>query len=150
MLAFQDMACYEFVRQLVIEPFVFLFMFAFALEGLAITQLAQDKICRFRYNQSDDYCAYLGEQVSSSSVFDFKNQILADVTTFTLYKTIVNAVPIIFWSLFLGAWADRHERAPKFLMSIVSIASCVESFLLIFNSIYFESGLLTNTASDLN
>ena len=134
------MAGFGFVRHLVIEPFVFLFMFAFALETLAITQLAQDKICRFRYNQSDDYCAYLGEQISTSSIFDFKNQILADVTTFTLYKTLVNAIPIILWSLFLGAWADRHERAPKFLMSIVSVASCIETVLLLVNSAYFEQG----------
>ncbi|CAG2179536.1 unnamed protein product, partial [Oppiella nova] len=106
-----------------VEPFIFLYMFAFSLEGLTIAQLAQDKICVARYMLTGDYCAQLGEMVTSDS----KNRILADVTTFTLYKTLVNTIPVIFWSLFLGAWADKHSKAPKFLMGAASIASCVET-----------------------
>ena len=130
----------EAIKRLRIEPFIFLYMFSFALEGLTITQLAQDKICLYKYNLDSDYCSVLSEQVSTDSVFDFKNQILADVTTFSLYRTVISTVPIIFWSLFMGAWADRHERAPKWLMGIASFASCIESTLLMLNAIYFEQG----------
>ena len=136
------MGCMEAIKRLRIEPFLFLFMLAFALEGLTITQMAQDKICLYKYNLSSDYCARLSEQISTDSIYDTKNQILSDVTTFTLYKTLITTVPIIIWSLFLGAWADRHERAPKFLMSVVSISSCIETILLLFNAIYFEQGKL--------
>ena len=134
------MTCIEVIKRLRLEPFLFLFMLASALEGLTITQMAQDKICLYKYKQSSDYCGRLSEQISTDSVFDYKNQILSDVTTFSLYRTLITTIPVIFWSLFLGSWADRHERAPKFLMSVVAISSCIETTLLIFNAIYFDQG----------
>ncbi|CAG2116205.1 unnamed protein product, partial [Medioppia subpectinata] len=118
-----------------VEPFIFLFMFAYALEGLTISQLAQDKICAQRYAMGGQYCAGLSQQPAS----EVKNRILAEVTTFSLYKTLINTIPVIFWSLFLGAWADKHLSAPRFLMSAAAIASCLESCVLYVNAYYFQT-----------
>ncbi len=129
------------IKRLRIEPFIFLFFFSNAIQGITITQLAQDKICLFKYRQTQEYCSELSEQISTESEFDFKSRILSDVTEFNLFKTLISTFPVIFWSLFLGSWADRHSSAPKILLCLGSIAAVLETTILLINSVYFELGL---------
>ena len=129
------------IKLIRLEPYMFLFMFAYGLEGLTVAQLVQDKICISKYNQSEEYCAALSEYINDNEEVDFKSSILADVTRFGLYKSVITSIPVIFWSLFLGSWADRHSSAPKILLSLAAIGSLLESGLLLLNAIDFELGL---------
>lgn len=138
-----------------VEIFLFLFIFSIAVEDVTVTLLAQDKFCMARLNSSS-LCANLskiqGVKKSASSVLDedendgllpllaAKDEILAQVTTFNFYQSVIYTVPVIFSSMFLSGWADRHRSSTKTLLCLTALAAALESVVVLVCAIYFESG----------
>jgi hypothetical protein len=73
----------KFLKILRVEPYLFLICFQMSLKGNPSSLLVQDKICRFWYNQTVDYCYNLpSKRESGSGEHEFKSRILADSAQF--------------------------------------------------------------------
>ena len=143
-----------------VELFLFVFIFSIAVEDVTVTLLAQDKFCMARFNRSD-LCANLskiqapkpgnedGDNVDSvDGGFDgedllpllhAKDEILQQVTTFNFYQSVIYTVPVIFSSMFLSGWADRHRSSTKTLLCLTALAAALESIVVLICAVYFDS-----------
>mgnify|MGYP007002779664 CR=1 FL=1 len=146
-----------------VELFLFVFIFSIAVEDVTVTLLAQDKFCMARFNRSD-LCANLskiqapkpgnedGDNVDSvDGGFDggdgedllpllhAKDEILQQVTTFNFYQSVIYTVPVIFSSMFLSGWADRHRSSTKTLLCLTALAAALESIVVLVCAVYFDS-----------
>ena len=133
------------IDNLQVEPFGFLFALANSLEKLTIIQLVQDKICLFKYNKSIEYCTVLGSSDDQDDVdfaqFDHRSVILNDVKLFRLLILSINTLSLLFWSLFIGSWADRKPSSRKFILFMSSLAGLIQTIVICVNAFLFHLGL---------
>ena len=125
------------LSQLKVEPFIFIYMFTYSLSSVPITQLAQDKLCRFEYHKNSYYCVNINSQQNYND--PIKSRILADVSYFYLYRTMVSTFPCVIWSLFIGSWSDKYIHGRKVLMCAGAIGAILETIILMINAYSFES-----------
>ncbi|KAH7646846.1 hypothetical protein HUG17_2384 [Dermatophagoides farinae] len=124
-----------------IEIFVFIFTLASTIEDVTVQLAAQDKFCMHRLN-STRICSQLSsidQQWHSSDVLlIIKDEVLVQVTMFNFYQTIIATIPLLFTSLFISSWADRHRKSAKILLSITTFMCTMESLFLLINVINFH------------
>ncbi len=141
-----------------VELFLFVFIFSIAVEDVTVTLLAQDKFCMARFNRSG-LCANLskiqapkpggednGDNVDGGfdgedllPLLHAKDEILQQVTTFNFYQSVIYTVPVIFSSMFLSGWADRHRSSTKTLLCLTALAAALESIVVLVCAVYFDS-----------
>lgn len=95
--------------------------------------LMQDKICLFNYNQSASFCEDIQKEASGPNHVaeqNMKNDILAKTAIFMNYKQILETVPIVLWSLFLGPFLDKYPSGAYIILFINAIG---DSFISISN-----------------
>jgi hypothetical protein len=115
-----------------------IYAFFFSLRKAPLNQLIQDKLCRHKYNMSQDFCKNLPEMKKIHEFYEYKSQILSDAVQYNMYHTLITTCPAIFWSLFLGAWIDNYKHGRKAIFIIGSITASLESFLNAVNSYLFD------------
>lgn len=130
------------IRTFQLETFVFIFTFASTIEDVTIQLAAQDKFCMNRLN-STRICSHLSTidehfQHSSDVLLMIKDEVLVQVTMFNLYQTLIATIPLLFTSLFISSWADRHRKSAKILLSLATFMCTMESISLLVNIIYFN------------
>ena len=82
---------WDFIKILIVEPYLFMLTFQFALKGTPPAQLIQDKICMNWYNTTAQYCRDLPTiEEDDNGPGHYKNRILVDVAQFG--KTSCNIV----------------------------------------------------------
>jgi hypothetical protein len=86
---------WQFVRDSKLEPVVLLHSIAGGIRGTPFHQLIQDKICLQNFRQDNEYCYYL----SQSKTSPLKDEILAEVATFTTYKEFAILIPAVITGL---------------------------------------------------
>lgn len=131
----------ELVRELKVEPFLCLYMFSYSLSSISISQLIQDKLCRFTYGQTAQYCLEINSQEFDHSADHTKSAILTDSSYISLYRMIISTIPCVIWSLFIGSWSDKHIHGRKLIMIFGTIGAFLESIALIINAAAFRAGL---------
>ena len=132
----------EFIKQLRVEPFIFFYMFATSASEVIQSQLIQDKICVFEFNQTNDYCMDLHELDMNSNKSETQSQILVRLTQLNLYTTLINTFPVLIWSLFIGSWCDKYIHGRKILMCFAAIGSILDMILLMINAFFFTLSLV--------
>jgi ABC-type sugar transport system permease subunit len=126
-----------FIKLLRIEFFILLFTFCFSMRKTPLDQLIQDKLCRHKYNLSQDFCTNLPEMKKDHKFYEFKSQILSDAVQYNMYHTLITTCPAIVWSLFYGAWIDNYKHGRKVIFLICSITAALESFMDAINAYFF-------------
>jgi len=126
----------DFIKLLRVEPLIFLFCLQNGLKQIPTTQLLQDKICRFWYNQTHEFC--LGMAQMPIVEHSYRCQILTDTAVFSTYQSLLMTIPALLWCLFIGSWVDRYTRGRKIIMIITSLAAIIETLLFLHSSIKFN------------
>ncbi|CAG2119622.1 unnamed protein product [Medioppia subpectinata] len=139
----------EVFKELKVEPFLFLYMFSFSLSSLSISQLIQDKLCRFTYDMSPQYCIEINSPEFDHSADPIKSQILTDSGYLTLYRMIISTIPCTVWSLFIGSWSDKYIHGRKIIMLFGCIGAILESMALIINAVAFDTDVYLSLFSFL-
>jgi hypothetical protein len=132
------------IRQLKVEPFLFFYMFSYSLSSISISQLTQDKLCRFKYQKDAEYCLKINSEDSKHEDEYTKSLILTDVSYLSLYRMMLTTIPCVIWSLFIGSWSDNYIHGRKILMCCGCIGAVLESILLIINAANFSAGILSS------
>ena len=123
------------IKQLRVEPFMFLHMFAGAVSSVTQSLLIQDKICVLEFKQSNDYCINLNKLSSDDEI---QSEILVLSTTFSLYSTIISMVPCVLWSMFIGSWCDKYIHGRKVLFCATALGAMLDMILVMINAYYFD------------
>ena len=132
----------QLVKQLRVEPFIFLHLFAMTASQVTQSQLIQDKICVLEFNQTNHYCMNLHQLDPNSNQSDTQSQILVRLTELNLYITLINKLPVLIWSLFIGSWCDKYIHGRKILMCFAAIGSIIDIILFMINSFFFNISLV--------
>ncbi|KAI2808193.1 hypothetical protein BLOT_006135 [Blomia tropicalis] len=130
---------YLSVQQLRVEPFILLYMFAYSLSAMAVSQLVQDKLCRVDYDQSAAFCISINSADFDHGAETIKSDIITDGAYITLYRTLLSTLPCIIWAIFLGPWSDTYVHGRKLIMIGGASAAALESFILIINAADFHA-----------
>src|SRR5579871_5720443 len=119
-----------------VEPYLLLVMLAYSIRTVTDVQLIQDKICKFNYNKTDDFCLKLskiGENADDSQEdLDLKSTILVLVSKFEMYYLGLSFLPAVFMSLFIGSWCDHYIYGRKILLLVSAVGISMESIIKIY------------------
>ena len=137
-LCFKFKRVLEFISLLNVEPFIFFHIINSSLKKVPTDQLIQDKICLFKYHLKADYCLNLPEMSADDDVLHKKSTILAELTEYSLYTTLISTVPMLLASLLVGSWTDKYVSAKKALFIAGAVTGIIESLILLGN-VYFYS-----------
>ena len=129
---------WEFIKNLKVEPYVLLYIFACDVYSVVSALLLQEKLCRNVYHRSKEFCIDLNEINPEDDPDNYKDQILAVSAQFNLYLTLISTLPTLMWCLFFGPWIDKYIHGSKVLMCATSLSGIIESTLLIVNAVYFD------------
>ncbi len=127
-----------FISLLKIELFLFVFVFCVSLKKVPLNQLIQDKLCRLKYNMSEQFCINLSQMKKTDKYYEFKSIILGDGVQYNMYHTLITVCPAIVWSLFLGSWIDNYKNGRKVIFLMGSLCFALESFMNAINSYFFH------------
>jgi stalled ribosome rescue protein Dom34 len=116
------------------ELLVFFHFLAASLRNTAIHQLQQDKICMQNFNETEDFCHFLSSKTSS----ELKDEILASVAQYSMYREFIVMGPGIVTSLFVGIFCDRYRKGKKLSLVSTSFAQLFETVLLLINTFYMD------------
>lgn len=129
---------FQFINQLRVEPFVFFYMFSMTTSQMIQMLLGQDKFCVLEYKQSYNFCINFNQMNLDSNQDQIQSQVLIQLTKLSLYATIINIVPLLIWSLFIGSWCDKYIHGRKCLMLFSSLGLIFDMILVMINAYYFE------------
>ncbi len=128
-----------------VEPYLLLVMLAYAMRSVTDIQLIQDKICKFNYNKTDDFCHKLSKigknENDSRQDLDLKSTIIVLVSKFHMYYLGLSFLPSIFVCLFIGSWCDHYVQGKKILLLVGSIGILMEDIIKIYMSVRFDLGM---------
>ena len=129
---------WKFLSMLKLEFYMGIIAIVFYMKTTPLDVLIQDKICKLKYNMSDDFCLQLSSIDEEDDNYHYKNQILSDVVNFKSYQNLIYYIPGTIWSLFLGSWCDRYTKAKKWILLIGAITTAIECLMNAINSYYFS------------
>lgn len=127
------------IKQLVVEPFILLYMIGYSLSGMAVFQLVQDKLCRVDYDQTSKFCISINSENFDHGGEGIKSSIISSGAYITLYRTLLATLPCMIWVVFLGPWSDTYVSGRKLIMLAGGIAASIESIVLIIFASMFHS-----------
>ncbi|GAB6023018.1 hypothetical protein CHUAL_007108 [Chamberlinius hualienensis] len=97
-----------------IEPMLFLFMIASNLQSTVTKSLVVEKVCfSLTDTNSSDFCQFVNDNDTMEATIQSR------AASIEMYNTIVETVPAIFISIFMGAFSDKHGRKLPMILPIV-------------------------------
>uniref|UniRef100_T1JMB4 Major facilitator superfamily (MFS) profile domain-containing protein n=1 Tax=Strigamia maritima TaxID=126957 RepID=T1JMB4_STRMM len=119
---------FTFFRLITVEPVVFLFCMGMAINLITTESLIIRKYCLNQMGYPDEICSNL----TYNKTLEEQAQNMA--TNFILYKTLLENLPSIGLTLFIGAWSDKNGR--KFLLTLPTLGGAIGMVMMIFNAYY--------------
>ncbi len=129
---------FKFLSLLRVEPFVIFLGFCLSMRRTPLDLLIQDKLCRLKYNLSENFCTDLPNMKESDKDFKYKTLVLGDAVQYNMYHTIIIFCPGIVWALFLGAWIDKYIHGRKVIILLGALTQSIEAATHAFNAYYFD------------
>lgn len=111
------------------ELFVVFKILAILSPNIATNMIVQDKLCLVNHHQSSHFCQNLQNKMEYSKDQKMKNEILTEAARFTNYKNLVETIPILFWSLFLGPFLDAYPNATYLIFLVNIFGDCFASIV---------------------
>ncbi|XP_054714736.1 proton-coupled folate transporter-like [Uloborus diversus] len=111
------------IKQLSIEPYLFLIMFGYNVRLISLQSLFHDRACRVSLNFSQDICNELESDDNTDE------QIAAVTYGNNLYNifVMISTIPALIVASFVGPWSDRYSR--KYPLLIATGGVLVDSSL---------------------
>ena len=106
------------LKGITIEPAVFILAFASSIDNIAVSQMVAIKSCKFDFGWNDTVC----DNLESDEFHEENVQVSEELAQFKVYETLITHIFPVFFSFFLGAWADLFGRKPLFYMFLISYA----------------------------
>lgn len=129
------------LKSMKVELFMFLYMLGMSLSMVTQGMLVQDKLC-LSMGQPKYFCTNLNVLTDEEDPQNYKNKILSDAAQFSMYSTIIENVPGVFWSFFLGSWSDKYIHGHKFILCAAGFGLIVSLIIFILSAIFFETSKL--------
>ncbi|CAG2102356.1 unnamed protein product [Medioppia subpectinata] len=129
----------RFICLLRVEPLMLLFTTCYFLKRNPQDVLFQDKLCRNKYNMSEEFCLHLSDNHPNDTDSGLRTEILSDAVMYNAYNQWMTLPVSIVWSLFLGAWIDRYPKGRKWVFIIGTITQAMEAAINGLNSYFFAS-----------
>ncbi|CAG2105176.1 unnamed protein product [Medioppia subpectinata] len=132
---------FRFLSLLRVEPFMIILAFSQYFRRTPLEVLIQDKLCRNRYNMSEEFCLQLPYMSDVETGHEIKTLILSDAVKYNMYHTWITMAPGIVWSIFLGPWIDKYINGRKAIFIIGSITQSLEAAMNALNSYFFTTNI---------
>lgn len=100
------------LRNVTIEPAMFLIMFSSSIDNIASDQLVIMKSCKMDFGYNDTVCENLDDPMWKEQ----NEEVSLELNQFNVYKTLVTSIFPVFFSFYLGAWADLFGRKLLFYL----------------------------------
>lgn len=112
-------SCVSCARSISLEPVIFLYIVGVFLDrGAEVkTQLMLWKICRFEFGYNDTVC----EDLDSEANDDLQSEVQTRANDLLLVSQWIGGVPVILYSLFVGALSDDFGRKPFVFFPILGM-----------------------------
>ncbi|XP_076045698.1 putative peptidoglycan muropeptide transporter SLC46 [Oratosquilla oratoria] len=95
-----------------LEPYIFLVILCYAIEGVFFTQLVQDKLCAINYEYSEEICDNIGNGNHTEEM----NRVQKASADIIMFKDFIINFPNLFFVMIMGPWSDRHGRKLSLLL----------------------------------
>ena len=125
----------RFISLLRLEPFMLMFTTFYFIKRNSLDVLIQDKLCRNKYNMTEEFCINLYS--NDSDICATKTLVLAEAVMYNAYNQWISFPLSIVWSLFLGTWCDRYPKGRKCILIIAAITQTMEAAINTMNSYFF-------------
>lgn len=126
----------SFIKNSRSEPYLFSAGLFISLKIVCLQLLIQDKLCLNQFNQTREFCSSLSTSADSL----IKNEIIGKASYFMTIVIMIQTLPGVIWSLFIGIGCDKFIKGRQIFM-ILSVASgIVDSIFLYWTAYDFYSG----------
>lgn len=109
------------LRQITIEPMVFLYYCGFAIFNNTSFSILYNKICFQK----------LGDDASEDDCGNIDDELQSETATWTQYNALAFTIPASFVYLYMSAWADRNGRKVNFLISMAGTIVYMLTFIVV-------------------
>lgn len=121
------------LRDITVEPVLFLYMFAVSIVFPTLQALAYDKVCYQKYNNS--FCEQLRNATFQHEHPEETDYVQSETSHWILFGNIALTVPACFTVvLFLGSFGDKVGR--KFPIILPLIGAIMQAVSCLLNSVY--------------
>ena len=117
-----------------IEPALFLIMFSSGIDNVANSQMVLIKSCRNDFPEFNDTIC---DNLNDPAYHDENIMVSNELNQFNVYKQLITSIFPVFFSFYLGAWADIFGR--KFLFYIFLTAYASDQAITLVCAYYFDS-----------
>ena len=123
----------KIIDNITIEPALFLIMFSAGIDNVANSQMVIIKSCKNDFGWNDTVC----DNLNTDQFHDENVQVSNELNQFGVYKQLITSIFPVFFSFYLGAWADMFGR--KFLFYIFLTAFASEQAIILGCAYFFDS-----------
>ncbi|KAI2807839.1 hypothetical protein BLOT_005779 [Blomia tropicalis] len=104
----------------IFELFIIVRLVALIVPNVSKSLLIQDKICLFKYEQDDEFCLRIHQDLNwTTEQVLIKDHILAEATQFIGYtRNMIDSLAMVIWSLFVGSFLDKFKQSTTVIMSL--------------------------------
>ncbi|GAU96568.1 hypothetical protein RvY_07997 [Ramazzottius varieornatus] len=100
-------------------PVVLMFGLAFGIYGPSYVELLKYKVCELHHNFSSEVCAHLVNKYNHNEM----DAVRKTTSAYQLYSVLLESIPAIILSLFLGSWSDHFGRKRLLLVPFFGLAA---------------------------
>lgn len=126
----------DFIKSSRSEPYLFLSGIFISLKVVVLQLMMQDKLCLNQYNQTREFCSILSTSPDSSS----KNEIIGKASYYMTLVIMIQTLPGVIWSLFIGIGCDKFIKGRQIFMILSAVSGIADSIFLYWTAIDFDSG----------
>ena len=125
----------NFLKLLKFDIYLFLQCVAIVMQGITITQLAEDKMCINQLHFPKEYCLTL---TSNHSHEASTQSILVHANTLKNWQTAIETIPSTIIALFLSFWLQSYPHYLKTLMMIPCFGCIIQIIIFLTNAFFFK------------
>lgn len=126
----------SFIKNSRSEPYLFSAGIFISLKIVCLQLLIQDKLCLNRFNQTREFCSSLSTSPDSM----IKNEIIGKGSYYMTVVIMIQTLPGVIWSLFIGIGCDKFIKGRQIFMILSVTSGVIDSIFLYWTTADFYSG----------
>ncbi|XP_015786047.1 uncharacterized protein LOC107363352 [Tetranychus urticae] len=127
----------SFLKLTKLDPYLFLQVFAIVMQGVTITQLAEDKMCINQLHFPKEYCLTLTSNHSENAETT-STSILVHANSLKNWQTAIDTIPSSIVALFLSYWLEKYPHYLKAIMLLPNLGAILSILILLSNAFLFK------------
>ncbi|XP_074600475.1 putative peptidoglycan muropeptide transporter SLC46 [Brevipalpus obovatus] len=128
-------ASFSYLKVINLDVFCFLICFVLGFTDISLNQVVQDKICLNDFKLSSKVCSNIQDRK------DYLTQaidIYGQVTLWKSYSSLIDCIPSILVTLFIGKWLDRYPKMMKYVLAAGPFAFFLGNLIVLYQLYYFQ------------